>query len=101
MRALGPPPLTPQTLARTPVLGVLTLLDETLYVVRLALVAEYPTLDTADSARDVRGAGPPVRLAHHLLDRVQQLHRLLARYRAAVTDAHAPSSPPHEPDLDF
>ena len=101
MRPARPPPLTPRTLARAPALGVLTLLDEALHLARLVLVAEHPTLDTGDHGRDRDDRAPPVRLAYRIIDRAQPLHRLLDRYRAAVTHALEPPPTPSEIDIDF
>ena len=97
-----PPPLTPRTLARAPELGVITLLDETLHLALLALAAEHPTLDRGDHVHDRSRSPPTLRLANRIVDRVQALHRLLDRYRAAVTDAlAAPEQDEIDTDFDF
>lgn len=80
--------LTPRVLAQAPELGVLAMLDEALHLALLTLAAEHPTLDSGDHAqgRDQHHLTPTLRLANRIVDRLQNLHPLLDRYRAAVDD---------------
>lgn len=95
------PPLTPQTLAQAPELGMITLLDETLHLALLALAAEHPTLDVGDHVHDRSHASPTLLLANRIVDRAQALHRLLDRYRAAVAEAIGADDSPYDADFDF
>src|SRR4051812_47152882 len=80
--------LTPRVLAQAPELAVLAMLDEALHLTLLSLAAEHPTLDRADHVldRNPHRLATTLRLANRIVDRIENLRRLLDRYRAAVDD---------------
>ena len=83
----APTPLCPADLVAAPELASLALVEHALHTALLALVAAHPTLqDLADPDEPLS-----LRLARRFVGATTTLHRVLARYRAAVYDALRPT----------
>lgn len=98
MTSLPPPPkpLDPLVeLVQAPEMASVRHLDHALALLRLALLAQHPSLICHDNY--IRRDGPPtLRRARTLLRKTFALHETLASYTLAVHDAICPATDPND-----